>query len=133
MTSDNTGLAPAGHADLSLATPPAGPPADSISALPQPPRWWTLIPPCLLTLPAAAWCVLLAAITSMLRCFDTCVPSNGALNAIAVAEFIVAVTTVVSLVTGLAYPRRRRAARLVSWIGCALACLGDALVYTWAR
>ncbi len=112
-----------------------GPPranADSISISREPPRWWTLILPCLLTLPVSAWCVLIAALASLYRCFDTCMPSDGLLTAVGGAEFILGAITVVTLIAGLALAARRRALRRVIWIACVLACLGGGLVYAWA-
>ncbi len=109
--------------------PPDG---TSTSAGREPPRWWTLIPPCLLTLPVAAWCVLLAALTGLLGCFDTCMPTDAMLNPIAGAEFLLAAATLAALIAGLARPAWRRALRRVLWIACGLACLGAGLVYAQA-
>jgi hypothetical protein len=96
------------------------------------PRWWTLPVPVLLTLPISAWCVLIAAISGLFGCFDSCMTTSALLTPVAVAEFIVALAAVVTLITGLAVPTWRRALRRVLWIACALAWLGGAYVYAWA-
>jgi hypothetical protein len=116
-----------------MATLPDSRLADGARSDGEPRRSWTLTVPFLLTLPASAWCVLIALITSMYRCFDTCMPSDRVLNAIGVAEFILAVATAGTLTAGLAMPRWRRALRRVIWIACLLAWAGAGVLWAWEQ
>lgn len=88
--------------------------------------------PCLLTLPVSAWCVLVAALSGLFSCFDTCMPTTPLITPIGVAEFILAAAAVVTLIAGLAWPAGRRALRRVLWTGCLLAWLGGGYLYAWA-
>ena len=114
-------------------TPPASPPTDGTGAAREPPRWWTLPAPFLLTLPVAAWSVLIATVSGLFSCFDTCMPSNALITPIGVAELILATAAVVTLTAGLARPEWRLAMRRVLWTGCALAWLGGGYLYAWAN
>jgi hypothetical protein len=67
----------------------------------------------------------------MLRCFDTCMPSDGVLNATAVAEFILAVSAIGTMTAGLAMPAWRRVLRRVLWIACLLAWAGAGGLSAW--
>jgi len=112
-------------------TPPVSLPAYGARTPGEPPRWWTLPAPCLLTLPVSAWSVVMAALSGLLRCFDTCMPTTPLITPIGVAEFILAAAAVVTLITGLALSAWRRALRRVLWIGCVLAWLGGGYLYAW--
>jgi hypothetical protein len=94
------------------------------------PRWWTLPPPVLLTLPAAAWCVLVSALASL--CFDTCGSRPPTLNPIGITEFFLGVASVVTLIVGLFVPAWRRVLRWVLWATCVLAWAGGAYLWHWA-
>ena len=65
------------------------------------PRWWTVVVPCLLTLPASAWCLLLGVIAGISSTAGG--PGPGPMPAIGVAEFIVGVGTIGTLIAGLAW------------------------------
>lgn len=97
----------------------------------QPPRWWTLPLPCLLTLPVAAWSLLIVAVSNL--CFDTCEGPQGLVTPVGVTEIFLAVTTVVVLVVGLAVRTWRRTMRLVLWIVCGLAFLGGGYLLAWSN
>lgn len=89
--------------------------------------------PCLLTLPVSAWCVLVAVVANVLRCFDTCGPSVALYTAIGVAELILAAIAVGTLIAGLAMPKSRRVLRRVLWTDCLLAWAGLGALYVWAQ
>lgn len=93
------------------------------------PRWWTVVVPCLLTLPASAWGLLLGAIAGISSTAGG--PDPGPVPAIGVAEFIVGVGTIGTLIAGLAWQAGRRMLRRVLWIACLLACTGLGVMYAW--
>ncbi|HXS62005.1 MAG TPA: hypothetical protein VN767_03975 [Streptosporangiaceae bacterium] len=129
MTLDSTRL----PAPLSGGAPdnPAGNrPADGTGPRREPPRWWTLPIPLLLTLPVAAWCVLITAIANL--CFDYCDPPGGLVTPVGVTELFLAVAAIVLLIVGLAVRIWRRALRLALWIACTLSCLGAIYQLTWS-
>jgi hypothetical protein len=118
-----------------LPAPPSGGTPDIPASGPasqdrKPPRWWTLPLPCLLTLPVAAWAVLIAAIANL--CFDTCEPAPGLITPVGFSEFFLAAATVILLITGLAVRTWRRTLRLALWITCGLACLGAVYLFAWS-
>jgi hypothetical protein len=133
MTCDNSVFALATGPRDADGSPPDGRPVDNALTDAGPPRWWTLIVPCLLTLPVSAWCVLVAVFANILRCFDTCGPSVAPYTAIGVAEFILAAITVGTLIAGLAMAKSRRLLRRVLWAGCLLAWAGFGALYLWAQ
>ncbi|HET7013327.1 MAG TPA: hypothetical protein VFI65_05435 [Streptosporangiaceae bacterium] len=98
----------------------------------EPPRWWTLPIPSLLTLPVAGWCAFYAAISELMRCFDTCMPGIPLIGPIGTAEFFFAVGTIVMLIVGLVSPSRRRGQRDNLWIVCVLAWLGAGYLLAWS-
>lgn len=129
MTAPDLAAPPSGR---SLMTPPDSRPAEGTRPRRKPPRWWTLALPCLLTLPVSAWSFLIAAISGLESCFDTCMPTIPLITPIGFAELILAVGAIVTLIAGLALPTWRRALRRVLWTGCALAWLGGGYLYAWA-
>jgi hypothetical protein len=129
MTLDSTEL-PAPPGDGQPDNPASNPPGGLASRDWKPPRWWTVPLPCLLTLPVAAWCVLIAALSNL--CFDTCEPTQGLVTPVGVTEFFLGAATVVLLIVGLAVRTWRRTLRLALWITCGLACLGAGYLLTWA-
>jgi hypothetical protein len=96
----------------------------------EPPRWWTLVLPCLLTLPASAWGLLLGAVAGISSTAGG--PDPGPMPAIGVAEFIVGVFAIGTLIASLAWGAGRRTLRWVLWIACLLACVGLGVMYAWA-
>ncbi len=111
---------------------PVSRPAYGTQNYQEPPQSWTLIVPCLLTLPVSGWCVLITVLTGMLGCVDTCESASSMLNTVGGAEVILGAATVVTLVVGLASPASRRVLRWVIWIACVLAWLGGGWMYMWA-
>lgn len=91
--------------------------------------------PCLLTLPAAGFGLLVNAVASMFSCFDTCGRYTGWLsspageNTLAVAELILGVAAVVILIVGLCVPGWRRVLGLTGCGACLLAYAGVGLSY----
>jgi hypothetical protein len=122
-TDDATVMRPGGAGPLSAAR--AG----------EPPRWWFVVVPCLLTLPAAGFGLLVNAAAAMLSCFDTCGGYAGWLNSadgettLALAELILGVVAVAILIVGLLVPRWRRVLGLTGWAACLLAYAGVGLSY----
>lgn len=101
----------------------------------KPPRWWFVVVPSLLTLPAAGFGLLVNAAAAMVSCFDTCVASAGWLSSragettLVIAEFILGAAAVVILIVGLLVPQRRRVLGLTGWAACLLAYAGVGLSY----
>jgi hypothetical protein len=129
MTLDSTEL-PAPPSDGQPDRPAGNPSGGLASPDWRPPRWWTVPLPCLLALPVAAWCVLIAAIANL--CFDTCEPTQGLVTPVGVTEFFLAAATVLLLIVGLAVRTWRRTLRLALWITCGLSCLGAVYLLTWS-
>ena len=98
----------------------------------RPPRWWTLPWPFLLTFPVAAWYLLVAAISSLYSCFDSCTPGIPLLGPIAFGEFFLLADSFITLVVALVRPDRRWDLRRRLWVVCALALLGGGYVYAGA-
>jgi hypothetical protein len=114
-------------------TLPVSRPVDGSRIGRESPRWWTLLVPCLLTLPVAGWCVLIMVLSGLEGCFDTCMPGIPLITPVGLAEFFLAAASVVMLIVGLAVPAwRRKTLRRVMWAGCALAWLGGGYVAAWS-
>jgi hypothetical protein len=137
MTLDSTPLPTPSSSDKpddpGGTSPPAGPwsPAGTGSSR-NPPRWWTLPIPVLLMLPAAAWSLLFAAVSGLMGCFDSCMPTAPLATPIGIADFFLALASVIALIVGLAVRTSRRGLRLALWIACVLAWTGAAYLFTWA-
>jgi hypothetical protein len=118
-----------------VAQPGVGGPLPAGRVGVRPPRWWFVVVPCLLALPAAGFGLLVNAVASMFNCFDTCGGYTGWLsspageNTLAVAELVVGVAAIVSLIVGLLVPGWRRVLGLTGWAACLLACAGLGLSY----
>jgi hypothetical protein len=95
----------------------------------EPPRWWTVPLPCLLTLLVSAWGLSLGAVADISSTAGG--PPAGPLPAIGVAEFIAGVISIGMLITGLAWRAGRRMLRRVLWTACLLAWLGLGVMYAW--
>ena len=98
----------------------------------EPPHWWTLLIPSLLTLPVAAWCAFVAAISEVMGCFDSCMPGIPLIGPIGTVDFFIAMGAIVMPIAGLASPRRRRGLRDNLWIVCVLTWLGAAYLIAWS-
>jgi hypothetical protein len=100
------------------------PPLSPVPPLSPPGSWraWTVWPPCLLTFPVLGVYILGAFISAALNCVDTCVHRSMGWVALAFScEFILAITALVLLVTGVRRPARRRVIVAAAWAVCALA------------
>ncbi len=100
-------------------------------------RWLVVVltvVPCLLTLPVAAFGVLLSALVGITACFDTCGQDHGWFQSSAgtatifAVELLLGLTAFAILIAGLVASRRRRALRRAGWIVFLLSCSAVALL-----
>jgi hypothetical protein len=94
-----------------------------------------LIVPCVLTLPVAAYGVLLSFLIGAFACFDTCGSNQGQFFqssagavTVLVAELILGLTAFATLIAGLLAEPRRRLLGRVSWVLLLLSCAGAGLL-----
>jgi hypothetical protein len=104
----------------------------------KPPRRWLVVAltlvPCLLTLPVAAFGVLLSALVGITTCFDTCGQNHGWFQSSAgtatmfAVELLLGLTAFVILIAGLVARRRRRVLRRAGWVVFLLSFAAAALL-----
>ncbi len=104
----------------------------------DPPRWWLVVIPCVLALPAAALGALSGLVSSLFSCFDTCTGYTNWFNSpngegvLGLAELVFGLISFVLLIIGLAVPRNRRVLMKFAWIICLLASAILGILYSGA-